>query len=731
MKLQAIILNIIVCCFTSLIFTFSVTVAAEKLPESPQVINDLPEVPETPVKEQKKDSEPEPTYKKSSGNKKPLFAKKKPESIKPKTVKPEAVKKDISEKKDSSDQFVKIDFNNVDIAVFVKFISELTGENFIIDDRVKGKVTIISPGKISKKEAYRVFESVLEVHGYTTVKAGEITKIVSSPDARTKSIETKLKAEADSPDDRVVTQLIQLKYANPDEIKRLFSPLVSKNSSVLSYHPTNMLIVTDVYSNIKRLMKIIKAIDVTGLGQEISIIPLEYADAAKFSKLLDSVFKSSSKSKKGSTDKKIQFVADERTNTIIVQASEGETQRIKKLITMLDKEIPRGKEKIHVYYLENATAEDLAKVLQAIPTKGAASLKGGKKKPAVVSGEVKISADKATNSLIIMAEKDEYLILEEIIKKLDIPRAMVYIECLIMEVNIQKQFTLGTEWAVGKETSIRGTDGAVGGGFSGGTGYGNMMNLAGQNPLASGVSTLPEGFSMGVFAAPIEITSGGTTIAFPNLGAIVQAYQTDRDVHFLSTPQLLTTDNQEASITVGSNIPYLTKMGTTSSSETYSNYEYKDVGVSLKVTPQISKDRKVRLKIFQEITKLDSSSTVVADRPTTFKRTIDTTVIVKDKNTVVIGGLIDDSFSKADSKVPCLGDVPLLGWLFKSTFDRKEKSNLFVFLTPHVVITTEDAEAILNKKKKYSDKIEEGLIKLYDEEMDEFEPDSKPIEITE
>ena len=173
------------------------------------------------------------------------------------------------------ERFVTIDFNNVDIVVFIKFISELTGTNFVVDQRVKGKVTIISPSKISLAEAYKVFESVLEVHGYTTVKAGEIVKIVPSPDARSKSIETKLREEAGAPDDTVVTQLIPLTYADPVEIKRLFTPLVSRSSVILAYSPTNTLIVTDVYSNILRLMKILKEIDVTGIGQEISVIPLQ------------------------------------------------------------------------------------------------------------------------------------------------------------------------------------------------------------------------------------------------------------------------------------------------------------------------------------------------------------------------------------------------------------------------------------------------------------------------
>ena len=203
-----------------------------------------------------------------------------------------------SSKNRDSERFVSIDFNNVDINLFIKFISELTAKNFVIDQRVKGKVTIISPSRISIKEAYRVFESVLEVHGYTTVEAGEITKIVPSPDARSKSIETRLKEEAASPEDKVVTQLIPLKFANSAEIKRLFAPLISKSSVILAYPPTNMLIVTDVYSNIMRLLRILSAIDVTGMGQEISVIPMEYADATKFVKILDSVFKAKRKPKR-------------------------------------------------------------------------------------------------------------------------------------------------------------------------------------------------------------------------------------------------------------------------------------------------------------------------------------------------------------------------------------------------------------------------------------------------
>lgn len=616
------------------------------------------------------------------------------------------------EKTAKTERFVAIDFNNVDINVFIKFISELTAKNFVIDDRVKGKVTIISPTKISVKEAYKVFESVLEVHGYTTIKAGKVIKIVPSPDARSKNVETRLIEEAGSPEDKVVTQLIPLKYADPAEIKRLFAPLISKNSVILAYPPTSMLIVTDVYSNIKRLLGILKAIDVTGMGQELSVIPLEYANAVEFIKILDSIFQPKRKTKARDASAVIKIVSDERTNAIVLLASEVETLRIKKLIQLLDKETPRGKEKIRVYYLENANAEELAKVLQTLPTKTRAALKG--KKSPVVSEKVKITADKATNSLIIMGDKDDYKVLEDIIMKLDIPRAMVYIESLIMEVNVDKDFNLGVQWQAGGKTDIGSKDAAVGGGF------------IPKTPIISSTSIteLPAtaGFSLGVFSQRVEI--GG--IEFPNLSAIVQAYKEDKDVHILSTPQILTTDNEEASITVGKNVPFQTRSAAESAAETYSSYEYKDVGITLKITPQISKDRLVRLNISLESTKLDElATTFAANRPTTLKRSIDTTVIVKDKNTVVIGGLIDDSFTLTDYKVPCLGDVPGLGLLFKSTSEALEKTNLFVFLTPHVVENPAEGKAIYKEKKEDIDKIKEGKIKMYPRNTGENESDSK------
>jgi general secretion pathway protein D len=605
-----------------------------------------------------------------------------------------ARKSDTSQKEPQ--RFVTIDFNNVDINVFIKFISELTGRNFVIDQRVKGNVTIISPTKISIKEAYRVFESVLEVHGYSAVRAGKVTKIIPAPDARSKNIETKIRPEVASARDRLVTQLMPLRYADPTEIKRLFTPLVSKSSVIVDYRPTNMLIVTDVYSNIQRLMKILDAIDLPGIGREITVVPLEFADATKLVSILDTVFQPKKTGKKTVVQERAKFVADERTNTLILLASEDDTYRIKQLIRMLDKETPRGKEKIRVYYLENATAEDLAKVLSELPTKTGAEAKG-KGAPAL-SEDIRITADKATNSLIISAASDDYVIIEEIVKKLDIPRAMVYIEALIMEVKVGKDFRLGTEWRVVGDTSIGNRDAAYGGGFS---------NQPGQSALPGfGQGVPPAGFSLGVFTEAIDIAG----VQFNNLAAVINAFQDDEDVNILSTPQILTTDNEEAKINVGENIPYQTRVST-SDNETFNTFEYRDVGTVLTITPHISKDRLVRLNISLEVKNVSSTSLDL--QPTTGVRTIDTTAIVKDTNTIVIGGLIDDKTSISEFKVPLLGDIPILGWLFKSRSTSREKTNLFVFLTPRVVQTQQEAAEIYGQKKEHIDKVREGQIKMF------------------
>ena len=614
------------------------------------------------------------------------------------------------------EQFVSIDFNNVDIGLFIKFMSELTGTNFVVDNAVKGKVTIISPARISLDEAYRVFESVLEVNGFTTVKAGDVVKIVPAPTARSMNIQTLLEMEKAHPEDRVITQLIPLKYADPEEIKRLFTPLVSKSSVILGYAPAKTVIITDVQSNVQRLLKILKQIDQPGTGQQISVIPLQHADAAKLVTLLTNLFKTTAapRPQTATAERPPVIVADERTSTIVMLANEVDTLRVKQLIGMIDKETPRGKGKIHVYTCEHATAEDLAKVLQEIPSQqagaGAVGGAGGgaaaaaRGPTAVVLGKVQINADKATNSLIIIADKEDYEVVEGVIRKLDIPRSMVYIESLIMEVNATKSFDLGVQWQLFDQTNVNDQGVAYGGKFSSTPGV--------LNPLTA----LGTGLAVGVLTQPF--TFGGLTLS--NVSAIINAVKRDDNFKILSTPQILTTDNEEARITVGENRPFQTRASTDVSGGTFESFEYRDVGKILKITPHVSEGRNVRLKLSLEVTNLDRVATVAttATRPVTQKRTIETTVLVQDNHTVVIGGLIDDNRNENETKVPGLGDIPLLGWLFKTQSDARQKTNLYVFITPRVVKSPAESDKLLSEKKPIvdppsPDAPQGGEIKLY------------------
>ncbi len=598
-------------------------------------------------------------------------------------------------------EYVSMDFNDVDIGVFIKFISKLTQKNFVVDTKVKGKVTIISPEKISVDDAYKVFESVLDIYGFATVETGSVVKIIPAADARGDNVDTRMARHAEQTSDKLVTRIIPLTYASSDELKSLLSPMLAKGSLILSHPDSNMLIVTATLASIDRLLKLIKTIDVEGVGRKITILPIKYADAEKMvanlTKIYSAQTKKISKRKKNSNDFSVEMVADERTNSIILLASEQESAQITALVNALDKEVPKGEAKIRVYYLEHATAEDLAAVLQEIPQKSSSnskSKKDGQKTAPLLSDDIKITADKATNSLIIIAGKDDYPVLEEVIKKLDVPRSMVYIECLLMEMNADRSLNFGMEWRA--KGSIHGDN----------TAFGKFSTTdsvtADWTSLAD--TALPSGFSMGVF--------GG------NLEAIIQAYKKDSDVNILSTPQLLTTENKEATITIGKNVPYQTRGGTDdSSTTTYNAYEYKDVGITLKITPSISQDRLVRLDFYQEVTKLDTANTTSAtDRPTTLKRELQTTIIVEDGNTVVIGGLIDESLSKDVGKVPCLGDIPVLGNAFKSQSSGRERTNLFLFLTPRVVKNTLEAKEIYQEKKDKMDELHKQEIKLYDED---------------
>jgi general secretion pathway protein D len=352
----------------------------------------------------------------------------------------------------------------------------------------------------------------------------------------------------------------------------------------------------------------------------------------------------------------------------------------------LDKEIPRGAGNINVYYLQHANAEEMASVLTALPReKGETAQKG--KAPAI-SKEVQIVADKATNSLVITANKADYSALESVIKKLDIPRRMVYLEALIMEVQADKEFAVGVEWR-GAE-SINNGDGLIFG-----------ASRPGDSSIVPGLEnpSLPKGFALGFITDTIEING----VTFPSLAAVLNAFKKDDDVHIISTPQILTTDNEEAEIKVGENVPYITSQNTTNANQDYTNYEYKDVGVTLKITPQINQENIVRLELFVESIKLKNPTVaLLTNTPTTFQRNVQTTVIIEDGNTLVIGGIIGDDVQDSQYKVPLLGDIPGLGWMFKSESQSVKRVNLYVFITPRIIRNPAEALAITKEKRDHA-----------------------------
>jgi general secretion pathway protein D len=630
---------------------------------------------------------------------------------------------------DSGGQFITMDFDGVDIKVFIKFIADITGKNFIIDDKVTGKVTVISPRKMTLDEAYRVFLSVLEVNGFGTVDMGGVIKIVRSSDAITKSLETTMEPPM-LRDDTMITQIIQLKFADANDMRNLLTPLMSKASSqLLSYPQSNVLIITDTKSNIKKILDILKVVDMAGFAQEVKIFPLSYASATDLASKLNDILSEG----KGDEAQRLRTIRPpesvgaktatkiipyERTNSLIVMAPPPDLGGIEELIKKLDIPTPSGKEDIHVYYLQYANAEDMAKVLTEIPTpenpEAPATPQAGQgapqrvaqpvvpkttQNPALKEQNIKISPDKETNSLIIYADPYAYKSLVETIKYLDIPRKQVFVKALIMEVNTTHDINFGVEWNYAASFN-----------YNNGNNTGAVVGTTASSFINS-TTNIPTGALLGVIGQSITVKQGSTTVTFPNMAAFINGMSTDSDVNVISTPQILTMDNKEAEIKVGENVPYVTNVTTdqTNINNSVRTFDYRDVGVSLKLTPQINQQGDIRLKLVAETSTLVAGSGDTQLAPTTLKRSTSTTVNIHDGYTMVIGGLIGDTLSLGNSRVPLLGDIPILGYLFKSITRSREKTNLYIFLTPYIVDTNDKAQALYKDQSHEAEQIEKNL----------------------
>lgn len=596
------------------------------------------------------------------------------------------------------EKLISMDFDNADIRVVIKFISELTGKNIIVDNSVKGNITIISPKKITPREAYRVFESILEVSNFSAVESAGIIKIVPKPEASKSLSSTRIGRESRKipKNDKIITQIIPLEYAPSPSIKAALAPLVSKNGLMIDYPDTNTLIVTDISSNIRRMVEIIGEIDIADIREKLEVVKLTYADADNLSKQLSNIFPLGKNATPGikrrgaraTAASSIKFIPYSRTNSIIVVADEDELVKVKELIGMLDVQTEMEEGEIHVYYLQNSVAEDLAKVLNNMtqtkgrPPQGAK----GTTTEMPITGNIAITPDKATNALVITASPRDFRVIKGVIEKLDIRRRQVYVEATIMEISLDKQRDLGFEFRGTTDPASSNNIEVIGGSSFGG------IEAASANPL--GLS----GQGLVVGAVDGTITWGSQT--FYNIGALVRALETESGVNVLSTPHLLTTNNEEAEIVVGENVPFVTSRAQTSAGTPLETIERKDVGIKLKLTPQINESDFVKLKIFQEISNVKETPLQGASDLITTKRSAETTIVARDNQTVAIGGLIKDNEYDTASKVPCLGDIPLLGMLFRYTEKKKEKTNLLIFLTPRIVRDAEGIAAITREKRK-------------------------------
>jgi general secretion pathway protein D len=608
--------------------------------------------------------------------------------------------------------YLSMDFTDVELPVLIKFMSEQTKKNFIFDERVQGKITIISPRRVTLEEAYEVFLSVLQAKGFTTVTQGNTIKIVSAREARQDTIHTGVGKDTGAAE--FITRIVPLQNLESAEVVPLVTPLVSKDGMVSAFGSSNTLLLIDSRANIDRIITILSEIDREGPTGVLRIYPLGYAVAADAVKTLTSIYlegapgvaapaAAGARARFGqirpSRGVAVKFLADPRTNSVIVYAGKEMQDDVADLLKQIDVPASAGSGKINVYYLENADAEEVSKVLSSLSkerTGGVPAPPPGTRTPPAVTGAgvvsaeleggVKVTADKATNSLIIVASANDYETLVAVIKKLDIRRRQVFVEAVIMEIDIGKSLDVGVEWRAAIEAGggqngaiIGGADYGIQGGLNSllaGLVTGNPFTFSGAGLVAGGIGgsvTLPDGTKV------------------PAVVAVLRASAANNNLNILSSPHLLTQNNKEAEIIVAENIPFITSTSrdSTNLANVINTVERKDVGITLRITPHIHESEYVSMDIYQEASALKQDALTLAQTatvgPTWTKRSTKTTVLVKSGDTMILGGILQENITKNVTKIPLLGDIPLLGALFRFTSDNKQKTNLLVMLTPHII----------------------------------------------
>ena len=599
---------------------------------------------------------------------------------------PHLVNMPVLDKPGMADELISVNFEQVDIRTVLKTIGDITGINFIVDDTVRGSVTLMSPTKIRLGDLYEVLEAILEVRGYAAVPAENLVKIVPRADAVKRNLQVRVGSNpAEIPkSDSIVTQIIPLSYADATDVSQIIQPLLATGSQMAIYPRTNSIVITDTCSNIHHIATIIQKLDVVGSKEQVMVFGLEYASSQilseQITRIMDKRKSASSQASRGRSTPQIEtgikILPDIRTNSLIVVANAQDTEMIEGLIGQLDIQRPVGTNNVHVVYLKNGQAKDVAASLTA----ALSNLK--------ISGvleaaqQAHVSADEGTNALIIAASAQDYEVLAEIIDKLDIFREQVFVEMLIMEISEDSLKKIGVDWA----TVDQSVDDSVR--FFGATNFGPRVDFA---------SSTLEGLAVGIWRG-----SGANV----RVGSMLHALDKQSGVNILSTPYILTSNHNKAKIIVGESRPFVVKSRITEGADPLTptvikEYKYQNVGITMEITPHISQGGLIRLEIKSEFTKLIEDVTSLAiDTPSTATREAETIVSMNSGSTVVIGGLIRDDKITVETKVPLIADIPLIGGLFRFKKDQLQKTNLLIFITPHIMSSQEDMEQITEGRRK-------------------------------
>lgn len=664
---------------------------------------------------------------------------------------------------------VVLNFVNADLESVVKAVGQATGKNFVIDPRVKGTVNLVTEQPVSRAQALETLGSVLRMQGYAMVESNGFTKVVPEADAKLQGSPTVIGAGAGR-GDQVVTQVFRLNYESANNLVPVLRPMIAPNNTITAYPANNTLVITDYADNLRRLARIIAAVDAPASG-EVELIPLKNAvasDAAVvLQKLLDPSAAGGAGGGAGATDASLRttVVAEPRSNSLMIRAtSRARVQQARQLIEKIDQPFARPGN-IWVVPLKNADAVKLAATLRAIvaadgtfasstqpgqagatggtaggfqstPTQQTGQYSGGGSSGYNRSGSSSglgsgsgsnafsasfavnqqpttggtIQADQSTNSLIITASEPVYRNLRVVIDDLDARRAQVYIETMIVEVTATQAQQLGIQWQ-GLVNQAGNTIGVIGTNF--GTGGQNILNLTLAGLLYRNNNTA------GIAAAQQLVPDlGGLNIGVVNksagLGALVSALGTNDSVNLLSTPNLITLENEEAKILIGQNIPITTgsyaQTGSTATVSPFQTFDRKDVGITLRVRPQITEGGQVKMQIYQESSSVVASTAALIQGPTTNVRSIETNVLVDDGQIIVLGGLIEDSYGDGVQKVPLLGDIPYLGSLFRFENKNRKKTNLLVFLRPYVMRTATATDRLTQDRYEYIRGQQQGFV---------------------